>query len=101
MQNVVEFKAVPSIAAGVVGPTEDAPCGYTVISKRNPGRGEYRKIVLEDGVLKGFILVGDIMSSGVLMGLMRKKADVSDMTGRLLEPSFSIADIVPAGNSLS
>ncbi len=41
------------------------------------GEGFYRQVVLQDGILKGAIMVGDIQGAGILETLIRKEVDVS------------------------
>jgi NAD(P)H-nitrite reductase large subunit len=44
-------------------------------------RNSYRRIVVKEGRLIGFILAGDVSEAGFLLSLMKKRAEVSD--GRL------------------
>ena len=53
----------------------------------------YKKIVLKNGEVVGFILVGDISAAGILNNLLRTKAKVSKFRDRLLDESFSFAHL--------
>jgi NAD(P)H-nitrite reductase large subunit len=53
-----------------------------------------RKVFLEGGRIVGFRLAGEVSGAGVLRSLMLRRADVSDLTGRLVEPSFGFGDVI-------
>lgn len=53
-----------------------------------------RKLFLEDGKIVGFRLTGDVRAAGVYRSLMLKGAYVRSYGPALVEPSFSIADIL-------
>ncbi|MGX9367164.1 NAD(P)/FAD-dependent oxidoreductase [Desulfoplanes sp. PS50] len=61
----------------------------TVIKRKS--KQTLRKMYLKDGKITGFVLVGDISGAGMFLGLMRKKADVSSISQRLLSRHFSTA----------
>lgn len=48
----------------------------------------YKKIVLRNGEVIGFTLVGDISSAGVLNNLLKTKANVSKFKTKLLDDNF-------------
>lgn len=85
MQNTVEFREVPAIAAGL---TQADPGEYEILTDYRPVHNTYKKLVLKDSVLKGIILVGDISNAGVLSALIRKKTDVSSFKHLLLLDDF-------------
>ncbi len=51
---------------------------------------EYRKIVLKNGVLKGFILIGEISNYGAYIDLSKRSVDVAQNVDRLLYGSLNI-----------
>ncbi len=95
LQNAVEFREVPAIAAGLstAGPGD----GLEILTDYQPGRGIYRKIVLEDNVIKGMIFLGNIQNAGVMAALIRKRADVSGIKDRLLDNEFNYGYLWPGG----
>ncbi|MEX0371432.1 MAG: nitrite reductase large subunit NirB, partial [Tateyamaria sp.] len=46
---------------------------------RDPGRGVYRRLVIEDNVVVGTVMYGDTADSGWFFGLIRDKTDIADM----------------------
>ncbi len=52
--------------------------------------GEYRKIILKEGKLKGFILLGDVKNYGAYTYLAKRKIKVGDRISDLLYGSINI-----------
>ncbi|WP_299648297.1 nitrite reductase large subunit NirB [uncultured Tateyamaria sp.] len=46
---------------------------------RDPGRGVYRRLVIEDNVIVGTVMYGDTADSGWFFGLIRDKTDIAEM----------------------
>ena len=59
------------------------------------GPGFYRKILLQEGKLTGFILIGEVSQAGILLSLMKKKEIVSGAA--LLQKPFSGRKYLPPG----
>ncbi|MEN8837771.1 MAG: nitrite reductase large subunit NirB [Celeribacter marinus] len=51
---------------------------------RDPARGVYRRLVLEDGCIIGAVMYGDTADSNWFFGLIRDKTDVSEMRETLI-----------------
>ena len=79
--NSLKFLKVPILSAGITTPPD---ASYEVISVSDPKSTFYRSLVLKDGRLKGFVTIGEIDGAGVLTGLIRGKADISDIKSKLL-----------------
>jgi NADPH-dependent 2,4-dienoyl-CoA reductase/sulfur reductase-like enzyme len=60
--------------------------GYEIRTMEGPGL--YRKIVLDGGVLKGLIFIGEVRNEGLYASLIGKGADVSAYAGSLLQGSY-------------
>lgn len=74
--NSIEFYGIEVIAAGkVTGLSDD----FEVIVVDHSDRGIYKKLVLRDSSPVGLILVGEIDAAGVIISLIREKANV-DLT---------------------
>ncbi|MBZ5498245.1 MAG: FAD-dependent oxidoreductase [Acidobacteriia bacterium] len=52
------------------------------------GPGFHHKIVLDHGILKGFIFVGEVRNEGLYNSLLRRKVDVTHCAGSLLHGSY-------------
>lgn len=86
MQNTVEFREVPAIAAGI---TNGDPGDYEIITVYRPEQNIYKKLVIKDTVLKGMILVGDIANAGVYGALIRTRTNIAPIKHQLLRDDFS------------
>ncbi len=51
---------------------------------RDPARGVYRRLVLEDDVVVGAVMYGDTADGNWFFGLIRDKTDISDMRDTLI-----------------
>jgi len=64
---------------------------------RNTSDGEYRKIVVKDGKLRGFVFVGEgVNNPGVYLRMMRDQPDISTMTNPVLNGTIAHADLYPS-----
>jgi NAD(P)H-nitrite reductase large subunit len=64
---------------------------------RNVSDGEYRKIVVKDGRLKGFVFVGEgVNNPGVYLRIMRDQTDISTMINPVLNGTISHVDLYPS-----
>ena len=79
------------LAAGVTNQEEDN--GYEVLTTHDPETPLYKKIVLEDGVVKGFIMVNEIEKAGIIFHLMRRSVKVEEIKGELLSEDFGLAHL--------
>ncbi len=89
--NSLKFLPVPVLNAGVVEPADDS-CEVFVNDKFEK-KGFYRKAIVRDGKLIGFIAIGEIDRTGILTNLIRQKIDVSDVKERLVELDFGLVDL--------
>jgi len=70
---------------------------FTAGRSRDEGAGvyreeddrSYRKIVLEKGVLKGLVFVGEVRNEGFYVNLITQKVDASSQVNRLLKGSYA------------
>ncbi len=89
--NSLKFLPVPVLNAGIVNPPDSS---YEVlVNDRFDDKGFYRKAVIKDGKLVGFVAVGQIDRVGILMNLIRQKIDVSEFKERLIELDFGLVDL--------
>jgi NAD(P)H-nitrite reductase large subunit len=82
--NSMRFFGLSVISAGIVQPESN----YETLIRYE---GEiYKKIVLNDDLIKGFILVNQIDRAGIILGLMRNKIKVADFKEDLLGDDFGL-----------
>ena len=89
--NSLKFLPTPVLNAGIVQPQDSS---YEVlVNDQFEEKGFYRKAVLKDGRLVGFVAIGEIDRVGILTNLIRQKIDVSSFKERLVELDFGLVDL--------
>lgn len=58
------------------------------------GNDHFRKIVLDDGVLKGLIFVGDVRNEGLYMSLIKRRKHVLSTAGSILRGTYGYAQFM-------
>jgi nitrite reductase (NADH) large subunit len=82
VRNILRVFGVSILAAGA----GRAESGYDIMTEQGPDF--YHKIVMDKGLLKGFIFVGEVRNEGLYTGLIKMKTDVSAYAGSLLRGSY-------------
>jgi NAD(P)H-nitrite reductase large subunit len=67
--NSISYYGLPTISVGLVNPPDDQ--GFEVERVIEKEEGRYRKLVIKDGRLVGFVLVGDIEKSGLFTSFVK------------------------------
>lgn len=83
--NAIGFYDLPMLTAGIIKPDSDA---CEVFAEADPTTRTYRKIVLQDNRLVGYICLNKVDRAGILTGLIRDKADVGAYKADLIRPDF-------------
>ena len=85
--NSLEVAGIPTVAMGLT----NLPAGgeYQVYQSRRGNN--YRKLVFQEEILVGVLLVGDIDGAGVYAGLIRGKAKIRKICGELEHPRSGLA----------
>lgn len=83
--NTLKFLPVEAVSGGITWGE-----GLEELTYEGPGGLPYRKVLLKDGRIVGFVLIGDTYGAGIYTGLIRAKADVSEFKGVLPRPDFGI-----------
>lgn len=97
--NSINFSGVDLISFGVVRPKDESD--YEILTVQNPFRSVYKKLVLQDNIIKGIILVNAIDSAGVLLSLLSNKTDISAFKSDILSDNFNYGKIIGAGGKSS
>jgi len=84
--NSVELAGIPTISFGLTNPPESPE--YEVLVRTEPENRFYRKIVLKNNRIVGFITLGRIERAGIFLGLIRERLNVSSYKNSLLSDSF-------------
>ncbi|WP_022847557.1 MULTISPECIES: NAD(P)/FAD-dependent oxidoreductase [unclassified Desulfurobacterium] len=90
--NSLKFlEEVPVLNAGIVEPPDST---YEVlVNDRFEKRGYYRKAIIKDNRLVGFVAIGEIDRVGILTGIIRQKLDVSTFKEKLVDIDFGLVHL--------
>jgi NAD(P)H-nitrite reductase large subunit len=81
-RNILKIFGLSILAAGM-----SSHAGADVRIER--GQDFYHKLVLDRGILKGFIFIGEVRNEGLYLSLLRHKTDISLFAGSVLKGTFS------------
>lgn len=87
----LKYFDLPVIAVGTVNPENIDD--YDVLVELKPEKTFYKKILLKDGKIVGFIFLGDIEKAGIFFHLLKNHIDVSDFKDVLLSEDFGIVTL--------
>ena len=87
----LKYFDLPVIAVGDTNPEELDD--YEVLVNQHPEKAVYKKILLKDDAIVGFIFLGDIEKAGILFHLLKNHVDVSEIKDRLLSEDFGIVTL--------
>jgi nitrite reductase (NADH) large subunit len=82
--NVLKVVGIDLVAAGDI----DADEKLTAAVHTDAAKKAYRKLVIQDNLLVGAILLGDIRGSAEIQAAIKKKLDISPLRGELAQPDF-------------
>jgi nitrite reductase (NADH) large subunit len=89
--NSIELFKVPTISMGITNP--EAGDRFEIMTYQDVENYQYRKIVLEQGVLVGVVMVGNVERAGIYSGLIRDKVEVTPFKESLLVPDFGFVHL--------
>jgi NAD(P)H-nitrite reductase large subunit len=87
----LKYFDLPVIAVGNVNP--EAISDYEVLVELQPEQTVYKKILLKDDAIVGFIFLGDIEKAGILFRLLKNHVNVAEIKGSLLSEDFGIVTL--------
>lgn len=85
-QNSFHFGDLEIISAGLIQEGE----GIQVLKYLKEEKKIYKKMLLKNGYLIGFILCGQIENAGIFTALIKNRIPVKEFADSLLEPSFHL-----------
>jgi len=91
VMSALKYFNVPAVAVGITNPMEDDD--FEVLTNHDSAKNVYKKVVLKDGVIKGFILVNDICKAGVMYYLMQMNVNVARFKSELLSEDFGFISL--------
>ncbi len=84
----LKYFSLPIIAVGTTNPEDIS--SYESLVKSNPEKSVYKKILIKDDAIVGFIFLGEIEKAGILFRLLKEHVDVSAIKDSLLSEDFGI-----------
>jgi len=91
-RNVIRIFGLDVMTAGLVNPPDERE--YEVVSRIDPARKTYRKIVFRGDIPVGMVLVNDIEQGGVIMNMIHSRAALMGPRDRLLDRSFNVKQLM-------
>ncbi len=83
--NAIGFYNLPMLTAGIIKPAAD---DCEVFVEADPAARTYRKIIVKDNRLVGYICLNKVDRAGILTGLIREKTDVAAFKDALIKSDF-------------
>jgi len=87
----LKYFELPVIAVGTVNP--ENVDNYEILVELKPEKTVYKKILLKDGKIVGFIFLGDIEKAGIFFRLLKNHVDMSKVKDALLSEDFGIVTL--------
>jgi len=87
----LKYFDLPVIAVGNVNPEDISD--YEVMVELKPEKTVYKKILLKDGVIVGFIFLGDIEKAGIFFHLLKNRVNMAEIKEALLSEDFGIVTL--------
>lgn len=84
--NSIEFFKVSTISMGITNPADAKD--YEILTYLDAENYQYRKLILQDNLLVGAVLVGNVDRAGIFAGLIREKVDMTPFKDKLLAHDF-------------
>ena len=87
----LKYFELPIIAVGNINPQDIS--SYEILVELKPEKPIYKKILLKDNKISGFIFLGAIEKAGILFRLLKNHVDVSEIKDTLLSEDFGIVSL--------
>jgi len=85
----LKYFGIPMVSIGITNPKD--PNTFEILTKHEPERNLYKKVVLKDNIVVGIILVNDIERAGTLFYLMKNRVNVKRFKRELISETFGLA----------
>jgi len=91
LMSALKYFDVPVAAAGLTDPRGEDKC--EALSSLDPLTSTYKKVVVKDDKVVGFILVNDIEKAGILFYLMSKGVNIAGFKEKLVSNTFGLISL--------
>lgn len=89
--NLMEIYGLSFVSMGLPNAAGDE---YQIVSRSEPDRDLYHKLVLKDGALIGATLLGDVERARYFEEMIKRQLPVGALAANLLDPAFDLDAIV-------
>jgi len=86
--NSLNYFGLRIASAGIINPPDNS---YEVLSESKDGN--YRKVIIKDGIIVGMVLTGNTDNAGIYINLMRNKINVEELKQILVSDDFGLASL--------
>ena len=91
VMSALKYFELPIIAVGIVNP--ESVSDYEVLSEFIPEKTIYKKILLKNNKIAGFIFLGNLEKVGIYFRLLKNRVNVSEIKDILLSEDFGIISL--------
>jgi nitrite reductase (NADH) large subunit len=84
MSNRLKVVGIDLVSSGEI----DVEGQFESLVERDEGKGVYRKLILDDGVIIGCILLGNVSGNQEILEAIEKRRDVTDVKAEILGKGF-------------
>lgn len=91
--NALHFCGYSLLSAGLVAP--EATAGHEIITSQ-PAPDIYKKVVLQDGMVLGFIFAGEVDRAGIVYHLLKNRVRVQGFADKLVAADLGLLSLPPA-----
>jgi NAD(P)H-nitrite reductase large subunit len=94
VMSALKYFDLPIISVGNTNPEDSND--YEILVEHHPEKIVYKKILLKNDVIVGFIFLGDIEKSGIFFHLMKNRVKVGEIKDKLLAEDFGLVTLPEA-----
>jgi NAD(P)H-nitrite reductase large subunit len=87
----LKYFELPIIAVGNINPQDTSR--FEILVELKPEKPIYKKILLKDNKILGFIFLGEIEKAGILFRLLKNHVDINEIKDILLSEDFGIVSL--------
>ncbi|MGQ9781965.1 MAG: NAD(P)/FAD-dependent oxidoreductase [Nitrososphaeria archaeon] len=91
LMSTLKYFGIPVAAAGLTDPKDDLE--YEILKLYDPATSTYKKVVIKNDKVVGFILVNNIERAGTLYYLMSKGVKITGFKEKLLSENFGLVSL--------
>jgi NAD(P)H-nitrite reductase large subunit len=91
--SALNYFGLPIISVGTINPPQDD--AYEIISNLDREHRTYKKILIRDNLIHGFILIGKIDNAGIFFDLLKRKINIENIKETISSNDFGLIHLTP------